>query len=58
MVTEPRLTAVASPVEVLMVAIDGLLEPHVAELVTLTVDPVAVVSMAWNWAVSPTVVTN
>ncbi len=41
-----------------MVAIDGLLEPQVAVLVTSTVDPVAVVSMAWNWAVYPTVVTN
>jgi len=30
----------------------------VAESVTSTVAPVAVVSMAWNWAVSPTVVTN
>ena len=54
----PRLTAVASPVEAPMVAIDGLLEPQVAVLVTSTVDPVAVVSMAWNWAVYPTVVTN
>ncbi len=57
-VTVPRLTAVASPVLAPMVAIDWLLEPHVAELVTSTVDPVAVVSMAWNWAVSPTIVTN
>ena len=41
-----------------MVAIDWLLEPQVAVLVTSTVAPVAVVSMAKNWAVSPTIVTN
>ena len=39
-------------------AIDGLLEPQEAKLVTSTVAPVAVVSMAWNWAVYPTVVTS
>jgi hypothetical protein len=52
MVAVPGTTAVASPVEELMLAIPVLLELHATWLVTFSAAPDEVVPMAMNWAVS------